>query len=492
MSFLLVASYFVAPLIVMLANAYSFYEKEQAYKIYYPFQSVKDFFHVLAAATTIERIDADRADPDNIATALLRVFQRRRNFWFPWRRFKNHVFGGNAADKLHIFIVNRRFSSKTTPAIFDPDTNKFELEEIKDGVPTIVPADSILPHIKQADWEAACWDEDEEDLLQKLYAAHFRAAFNAAGVEPWEYELYRSFVSVEIAGLSSHAHSVDWAFLQDPSCESFEQTTAEEHNLLVKRLRAMSLEDRAAEFRAAALAPKPALRELKTTHDFIQAAWALPNAPIVLWLASPASAVAETFLGRPGLAARVAFVSAMAGCRTGGKSNLIGGCFNDVVANLAARHCYETNMFRSARIVFTPTETLKTGHFSIQAEDIAAMPANTNPKLQKVLVDSIRLWTDLKQKKAQPLFDAAILLQEEALKIGVVAAETAFFDSDDWDDPTLENPFAKLRMDIVARSGEGRLHLDSVFLPGKYTTEYEGLKPECSELLPNMIRATLE
>ena len=318
MSIFLLASYCFAPLLVILSNAYSFYEKEQAYKLFYPFQSVRDFFHTLATITTIERIDADRADPDNIAAALLRVFQRRLNPWYRWRRFKNMVFGGNAADKLHIFIVNRRFSSKFTPAVFNETTKKFELEEIRDGVPTIVESDSILGHIKQADWEAGCWDRKEEDLLHGLYAAHYRAAFNAAGVEPWEYELYRSVVSVEIAGLSCHAHSKDWAFLQDPACEHFEQTTAEEHDLLVKRWRAMSLEDRAAEFRAAALSPKPALRALKTTVDFVEAAWALPQAPIVLWLASPASAVAETFLGRPALAGRVAFVSAMAGFRTGG------------------------------------------------------------------------------------------------------------------------------------------------------------------------------
>ena len=424
---------------------------------------------------TIERFDLDRPDPDNFAALLLKLLLRRRKTGAP----------------LHVVLVGRRFSSQFSHAVFDPVSKTFAME-ILDDAPRIECAANLSGFVMQAPWEETLWNREEEELLIGLYAAQLRAFLNQAGVEPWEYELYHGGFPA-LAGLSSHLHAYDFEFLKDADCSSYALNSGKELATFAEEWRRMAPGERAHHFRTRALAPPEEMRRLLPLSAFSEACSMQP-AEIVLYVASPMTAVAATFCGDPGLAARVVRVQAMGGAWDGSK-NLLGTCFNNAVdmgATIAALGAFPRGV-----ILLVPTETCKMGPFTLSAQEIEAMPADPDLiQARDVLAASIQQWTELK-RAPQPLFDAVILFSMKELieHAAVVPARVTFGKNihaigTRFEDlgMTLKNATAP---GVPSSVGEvpGAL-TGASFPPGIYATE-RVFGPGCAQAFKGMIEAAL-
>jgi hypothetical protein len=332
-----------------------------------------------------------------------------------------------ASERLHVVLVGRRFSSRLSHMIFRPTKKCFELEvwdqkggktaagEDAEAVPRLVevPAAELGGWIKQQEWEEQWWDGDEEQALLGLHAAHLRACLRAAGVEAWEFDVYDGGCAA-LAGLSCHVHAYDFEFLRDADCSSFALVPGKDLAAGVGAWRALSVADRAAAFRAKALAPPKAMRRLRPLGDFSAACRQNPSLPLSLLMGSPMTACAATFGGDTradaALRDRVVYVCAMSGAWDGNK-NLLGCCFNNAVDYAATEACCAPGFFPRGRFVMVPTETCKMGPFTLTREHVASAAAHEDRRaLQAVLRDDIGQWTDLKRGETQALFDAVPVL----------------------------------------------------------------------------------
>jgi hypothetical protein len=257
----------------------------------------------------IERFDIDRPDPDNFTAVLLRIFQRRQLGVSGTRVI-------SASQPLHVVLIGRKFSSKLSHMVFSPTEKAFAMEVYDDpAAPStarieLVPPPKLGGYIKQALWEEGCWDAEEEELLLHLNAAHLRSFLGAAGVMPWEYVLYDGGFA-KLAGLSCHVHAYDFAFFKDPTCASFGVISGAEHTAFCAEWRSLSVADRAARFRARALAPPSEARALLPLEAFHAACREAPALPVTVYLGSPLTALAATVRDAPDVTERVVFISAM-------------------------------------------------------------------------------------------------------------------------------------------------------------------------------------
>jgi hypothetical protein len=237
----------------------------------------------------------------------------------------------------------------------------------------------------------------------------------AAGVAPWEYEVYHGGVAA-LAGLSCHVHTSEFEMLRHPNCSSFELTPgADLSNKWPVKWRSMSVQERKAHFHQRAAAPPPHLRALLPLASFTaRCNEAIDGAqtsrlPLALYVGSPMTAVHASFTHDPELRRRVAYCCAMSGAWDGGQ-NLLGCCFNNAVDYAASQAVCQPGYFPNGRLLLVPTETCKLGPFTLTPETLAAMPlgpqsSSLKAGLKNVLVSDVQQWTDLKRGVAQPLFD---------------------------------------------------------------------------------------
>lgn len=363
-----------------------------------------------------------------------------------WLQMRGQLLGSRGlrpAEQLHLFCVGRRFSSRLSHMVFRPEKKCFEMEVWDQGpeAPRIeeVPGNKLGGYIKQAQWEEQWWDPEEERKLCALHAAHLRACLNAAGVNPWEYEIYDGGVAAK-AGLSCNVHAYDFEFLADPDCSSFRLTPGKElGGAITATYRAKTVAERRAHFAARAEAPAPELRRMLPAAAFAERCLAAGGGvgggglPIGLFLSSPMTAAASSFAdgstgGGAHLRERVAYVSAMSGAWDGSK-NLLGCCFNNAVDYGASVACCAPGFFPAARFLMVPTETCKMGPFTLPPAAVGAMAAHpARAALKRVLEDDIGQWTDLKRGDAQPLFDAITVMPLATLAehCGIVEASVVF------------------------------------------------------------------
>ena len=381
-----------------------------------------------------------------------------------------------------------------------------------------------------------------------LHAAHLRAFLTAAGVEPWEYACYHGGVAA-LAGLSCHVHACEFEFLRDPTCASGELTPGKElFAEWPKQWRAMTVAERRAHFAQRAEAPPEHMRALlplsvftarcnepvtpatltpassvapatttdSSDSDLSGGAHSLSppfQPPLALYVGSPMTALHATFTHDSALRDRVTYCCAMSGAWEGSK-NLLGCCFNNAVDYDASKVVCQPNYFPNGRLLLVPTETCKTGPFTLTPETLAAMSAPPSSpsspssasqvteapvhkhasNLQASLVASVQQWTDLKRGDAQPLFDVltvwdlADLMQHTAMvptevqfgrnvhalgtlyeNLGVTLRNTdlTMQSSSDAAQPEELNPVPASLSDVPGRIGS-----DSAFSPGRiYATE---------------------
>jgi inosine-uridine nucleoside N-ribohydrolase len=458
-------------------------------------RTLEAFEESLDSAEMIERFDLDRPDPDNFAALLVRLGQRRS---------KRH----NKTNPLHVVLVGRRFSSKLSPAVLNAETGLMEIEvweKEKEAKIVSVEPKEIGKYVKQAAWEAECWDEDEEELLMGLYAAHVRACLHDF-VEGDEYLLYHGGVA-RLAGLSSAVHSLDFEFLRDPKCESFDLTPAADLASFNQTWRSMTEEERADHFLARACAPSEEQTKLLHLTAFTRFCMARPNVPIKLTVASPLTAVATTFKNKPALAERVAYVAAMSGAWDGSQ-NLLGTCFNNAVDYEASKTCFGgdlfPNLFPNARILLVPTETCKMGPFALSAETIRSLTTQQNATqtqthTQKAMADGVEQWTGLKRGVPQALFDVVTLFplttfvaHAAIVPVKVTFGKNKYAEGTIYEDLGMGLTQATQNENDASSVPEmpGKLSASSPFPPGVYATE-RVFGPGCAAAFTDMIAAAL-
>jgi hypothetical protein len=348
----------------------------------------------------VERLDIDRADCDNFISVILKLCQRRRGFN---RAYEERLISDCllVQDVLHIVLVGRRFSSKLSPAVYNPIHKTFELEDRSSGEPVIktIPLTDLGGHVKQESWENELWDREEEERLLALHARQLRACLDAAGFHPYEYEIYHGGFAA-LSGLSGHLHSQDFYFM-DLKTSKFR--TSAELSQLGQEWRNLSVVERATLFRQIT-EPTDDRWTLRPLDEFAQKCLST-GCPIHIYVGSPMTAVADTFTKFPELIPNVTYLAAMGGAWDGSK-NLLGTCFNNAVDIEASRIALA--MFNQTRVVLVPTETCKEGPFTLPPTPIG------DSKAQLVIYEMMKQWTDIK-RGPQPLFDCVIFIPFDVL-----------------------------------------------------------------------------
>ena len=139
-----------------------------------------------------------------------------------------------------------------------------------------------------------------------------------------------------LAGLSAHVHALDFDFVKDEGCASFELKSGAELAEYARLWRTLSADQRAKAFKKRANGPPEHMRSLCSLADFSAMCENEPDKPIALYLGAPLGAVASTFKDEPLLSWRVCYVAAMSGSWEGSK-NLFGVCFNNAVVYEASK-----------------------------------------------------------------------------------------------------------------------------------------------------------
>lgn len=147
--------------------------------------------------------------------------------------------------------------------------------------------------------------------------------------------------------------------------------------------------------------------------EFIRVCDAYPHLPLSFYVGAPLTAMERTFwpldLFRDDLADRVVYISAMA-ATWHGRLNLLGTNFNVGVApNAAFKVLMNGNVFPNARIITVPTETCKSGYFTLEGSEIEKLPLSPQLKhspARDVISRCVSQWTTVRvPAAAQPLFD---------------------------------------------------------------------------------------
>jgi hypothetical protein len=470
-------------------------------------QSLQDFAPSTQHTKNIVRMDIDRVDVDNFTAVYLCILQRRELFGETAQPLleaaaahckvvestvyqsleeaaaANHreALASVFSRKLHVVLNGRRFSSKFSPMIQNPVTKLFELEILDDpAAPQIVSIEGrdLGKYIKQADWESRLWNPVEEQLLLGLSAAQLRAFLAHAGVYQHEFDIYDGAVAA-ISGLSSHVHALDFKFLKDPTCVTFEPTPASELSAFNEQWRAMSQDARSDMFTMLATAPSAEMRSMSRFFEFERGCDLDPTASIVAYIGGPLTAMSISFSTRPDLARRVSFVCAMSGAWEGTK-NLLGTCFNNAVDIEASKQVFSVDqegrstLFPNARILLIPTETCKQPAFTVTSE-----------QLTDIAIRGIhKQWTDIK-RAPQPLFDVltVIPLMNIVANMMVVPVTVVFGKNQHAMGTFLED----LGMALQKNDNDAHVVADSPFLPGIYAT-----LPEISEDCATMFLQLLD
>jgi len=400
---------------------------------------------LVSSKDVIERVDIDRPDVDNFSAVLCRVFLRRQkqswatSLWIRLRYCMFGVRGLHAGEYLHVVLVGRRFSPKLSHMVPKPEKT-FELElwdKGPDAPPRLlqIPLKELRNHLVEADWESAVHDPVSEELKMGLDAAHLRAFLTAAGVHPWEYTIYDGGVAAK-AGLSCHVHSYDFEFLEDDTARTFKLRDPSAIKDIIEWYRSLSPSERVAYFERKATAPSRQARSLEPLAEFTRRCESAPLAPIALYVGSPMTAMATTFLPdkrggavdaaleKPArgcsitpeetladrklrLAQRVVLVSAMSGSWHG-DLNLLGTNFNVAVDYSSAQKIMASaHVFPNCRFIIVPTETCKSGPFTLEAAEILKLPcAASMTRSREVISSAVHQWANMRTPPAaQPLFD---------------------------------------------------------------------------------------
>jgi hypothetical protein len=305
----------------------------------------------------------------------------------------------SASVPIHVALVGRHFSPKTSPAVVNAK-GQFELEiHGPEGVETVV-APNLKGYIMEAPWEQAVWDAEAEQKLLGFYAAQLRGMLTTAGIAPSLYILYNGGVASK-AGISAHVHSMCFKAF-DTRGPFYHPAPGSELKAFVKEFRAMSIPERVAHFDFIVAGLTEEEKEMKSLQELDQAMAAA--ASIHLRLLGPATPF--KYLAKEHLA-KVTHLDAMAGAYDGTK-NLLGTCFNQAV-DLEASQVLFGNV-PNAIVVFFPTEACKKDEFSPPPRGVR------NP----VMAAEMQQWMEIKGGKPQPLFDVVPFIPQDSLDLFAV------------------------------------------------------------------------
>jgi hypothetical protein len=304
----------------------------------------------------------------------------------------------SASAPIHVTLVGRHFSPKTSPAVVNTN-GQFELEiHGPEGVQTVT-VPNLKGYVVEASWEQAVWDAEAEQKLLGFYAAQLRGMLTAARIDPSLYIFYNGGVA-EKAGISVHVHSMCFKAFDPraPYCP----TPGSELKAFVKEFRKMSVPERVAHFDFVMGGLTEEQTVMNSLEELDQAMAAATSIHIrLLGPATPFKYIDPTHL------TKVIDLDAMAGAYDGTK-NLLGTCFNQAVDLEASKRLFAN--VPNARVVFFPTEACKKDEFSPLPEGV----------LDIVMKAEMDQWREIKDKKPQPLFDVIPFIPRESLDLFTV------------------------------------------------------------------------
>lgn len=303
-----------------------------------------------------------------------------------------------ASAPIHVALVGRHFSPKTSPAVVNAN-GQFELEIHGPNGVEVVTVPNLKGYVVESPWEQAVWEAEAEQKLLGFYAAQLRGMLTAAGIDPSLYIFYNGGVA-EKAGISCHVHSLCFKAFDPraPYCP----TPGSELKAFVKEFRRMSIPERVAHFNDIMAGVTEEQAAMNTLQELDQAMAATPSIHIrLLGPATPFKYIDLKHLPK------VTDVDAMAGAYDGTK-NLLGTCFNQAV-DLGASQVLFGNV-PNARVVFFPTEACKKNEFSPPPGGVR----------DKVAAAEMEQWRLIKGGPPQPLFDVVPFIPRDSLDLFTV------------------------------------------------------------------------